>query len=333
MDWGIYERYISSNGKTEQEEILEDAKINFSESAVNNLGYYPDVIYNGQKQKRQFLIQRTESYNKVKIVAFPDEKLFSGDILECGGEKLLVTNVYLLNKLQTAGLAWICNINLKFQNGSSEIIEIPAALDDGTYSTTVGEEKDIQYPNKKFRIYLPYNEDTEKIFIDKRLCIDVSYDKYGKKQLEVYKVSGINHKSVTFGKNSHLLELTVASDQYSPEKDNLEEMICDYIAPTSQKEPPLNKLRCSISGNKFIYIGNSRTYSPIFYNNAGEIVPDITPIWDCSVFDGISFTEINGAITISADEVDNIIGKIIKVTLKDDDENYEPCTIEIEVTA
>ena len=86
MDWTLYNNYLTVLGETERDELLQDTKDYFNQSAVNNLGYYEDIIYNGEKEKRRFLIQRTESYNKVKITAFPDEPLFSGDLLKCKNE-------------------------------------------------------------------------------------------------------------------------------------------------------------------------------------------------------------------------------------------------------
>ena len=331
MDWTLYNNYLTALGETERDELLQDTKDYFNQSAVNNLGYYEDIIYNGEKEKRRFLIQRTESYNKVKITAFPDEPLFSGDLLKCKNETLLVTGTYLLNEVQTVGTAWVCNITLRFQNGNSDIIEIPAALDDGTYSTTIGMEKNIQYLNKKLRIYVPYNEDTKKIFIDKRFAIEKMYDKYLKEQLVVYKVVGINHSSVTFGKESHLLELTVDSDNYSPSKDNLEEMICDYISPTPSPVPT-EKLKCSIKGRPTVLLGSYKIYTPIFYNADGTENSDVEAIWEVSNIDGISTEITDNKIKVKVSDNEELIGTIFTLTLKDKNGLYEPCNMEVEVT-
>lgn len=331
MDWTLYNNYLTASGETERDELLQDTKDYFNQSAVNNLGYHEDIIYNGEKEKRRFLIQRTESYNKVKITSFPDEPLFSGDLLQCKNEILLVTGTYLLNEVQTVGMAWVCNITLRFQNGTSDVIEIPAALDDGTYSTTVGMEKNIQYLNKKLRIYVPYNEDTKKIFIDKRFAIEKIYDKYLKEQLVVYKVAGINHFSVTFGKGSHLLELTVESDQYSPSKDNLEEMICDYISPIPSPTPT-EKLKCSIKGRPTVLLGSYRIYTPIFYNADGAENSDIEAIWKASNIDAISTEITDNKIKVKVSDNEDLIGTVITLTLKDKKGLYEPCNMKVEVT-
>lgn len=331
MDWNLYSSFLNANGETEREEILQDTKDYFCQNAENNLGYYDDVIYNGQKERRRFLIQRSESFNKVKVTAFPDEPLYSGDLLQCGDETLLITGTYLLNKVQTAGIAWVCNIILRFQNGTSDIIEVPAALDDGTYSTTVGMEKNIQYLNKKLRVYIPYNDDTKKIFIDKRFAVEKLYDKYLNEQLVVYKVVGINHLSVTFGKGAHLLELTIDSDNYSPSKDNLEELICDYISPTPPSNPT-EKLKCEIKGRSTVLLGSYRIYTPIFYNADGTQSVDIAPVWEVSDIAGITSEETDEKIKVKVADDENLIGSVITLTLQDKNGLYEPFKMEVEVT-
>lgn len=331
MDWSLYTALLTSSGETEKDELLEGTKEYFSQSAVNNLGYHDDVIYNGKKERRRFLIQRSESFNKVKVTAFPDEPLYSGDLLQCGDEMLLITGTYLLNEVQTVGTAWVCNITLRFQNGTSDIIEMPAALDDGTYSTTVGMEKNIQYLNKKMRILLPYNDDTKKIFIDKRFAIEKTCDKYLEEQLVVYKVAGINHSSVTFGKGSHLLELTIDSDNYSSSKDNIEEMICDYIPPSSTPSVT-EKLKCSIKGRLTVLLGSYRIYTPIFYNKDGNEIDTIEPLWGVLESYGTSVEYIEKKLKLKIDDDENLIGSVVTLTLQDKDGLYEPCVMEVEVT-
>lgn len=331
MNWDLYTALLTSSGETEREELLQDTKEYFLQSAVNNLGYHDDIIYNGGKEKRRFLIQRSESFNKVKVTAFPDEPLYSGDLLQCGNETLLITGTYLLNEVQTVGTAWVCNLALRFQNGTSDIIEIPAALDDGTYSTAIGMEKNIQYLNKKMRILLPYNDDTKKIFIDKRLAIEKTCDKYLEAQLVVYKVVGVNHSSVTFGKGSHLLELTIDSDNYSSSKDNIEEMICDYISPVPAPSPT-EKLKCSIKGRPTVLLGSYRIYAPIFYDKDGKETDTIEPLWSILENDGISAEYIEKQLKLKINDDENLIGSVVTLTLQDKDGIYEPCTMEVEVT-
>lgn len=313
---------------TEVEANIREAKRDVAEGMCGSVGLVHDGKRNGRPQR--FVLAREISLFKYNIVAFPDDELNIGDILDLRGEKWIVKDVKLSNPIQRVGTIYLSNLTLRFQNHSSDIIERPAVLDKGQYSTTVGEEKDIRYPNDKIKIYLPYDEDTKYIYIDKRVATGIVYDKYGNKMLETFKITKVNHTTINFGKGSHLLELTVESDQYSPSKDNLEEMICDYISPIPSPVPT-GKLKCSIKGRPTVLLGSYRIYTPIFYNADGTENSDIEAMWEASNIDGISTEITDNKITVKVFDNEDLIGTVITLTLKDKNNLYEPCNMKVEV--
>lgn len=314
--------------ETEVEANIREAKRDITDGMMGSVGLVHDGKRNGQPQR--FVLAREISLFKYNIVAFPDEELNIGDVLDLRGEKWIVKDVKLSNPIQRVGIIYLANLTLRFQNHSSDIIERPAVLDKGQYSTTVGEEKDIRYPNDKIKIYLPYDEDTKYIYIDKRVATGIVYDKYGNEMLETFKITKVNHTTVNFGKNAHLLELTVESDQYSPSNDNLSEMICDYIAPSIAPQPS-DKLKCTIQGRRSIFLGSTRTYKPLFYDNNGTAITGIVPIWEYDQMDGISLESAQEQCKLKVANDEQLIGSIINLTLKDDAGLYEPCTMNITV--
>lgn len=314
--------------ETEVEANIREAKRDITDGMMGSVGLVHDGKRNGQPQR--FVLAREISLFKYNIVAFPDEELNIGDVLDLRGEKWIVKDVKLSNPIQRVGIIYLANLTLRFQNHSSDIIERPAVLDKGQYSTTIGEEKDIRYPNDKIKIYLPYDEDTKYIYIDKRVATGIVYDKYGNEMLETFKITKANHTTVNFGKNAHLLELTVESDQYSPSNDNLSEMICDYIAPSITPQPS-DKLKCAIQGRHSIFLGSTRTYKPLFYDSNGTSITGIVPIWECAQTDGISLEIVQEQCKLKVANDEQLIGSIINLTLKDDAGLYEPCTMNITV--
>lgn len=313
---------------TEVEANIREAKRDIAAGMMGSVGLVHDGKRNGQPQR--FVLAREISLFKYNIVAFPDEELNIGDVLDLRGEKWIVKDVKLSNPIQRVGIIYLSNLTLRFQNHSSEIIERPAVLDKGQYSTTVGEEKDIRYPNDKIKIYLPYDEYTKYIYIDKRVATGTVYDKYGNEMLETFRITKVNHTTVNFGKNAHLLELTVESDQYSPSNDNLAEMICDYIEP-NMPPVPSDKLKCTIQGRTSMFLGSSRIYKPLFYDNHGEFVTGISPVWECTDLDGVSLDSTNEQCKLIVSNDEQLIGSTIALTLKDHAGLYEPCTINITV--
>lgn len=330
MDWGLYKTMLSTYGSSDRETVLNEAKENFIESIVENPSYRDDVYKNGKKCS--LVIDRTETSYKYKIIALPDEELYAGDIVSIDDETLIVTEVRSLNPLQKVGTAWLCNINLSFQNGTHDIITRPAVLDSGVYSTTKNGNEELQYVDKQFKLYLPYDDDTKKIYVDKRIAVDTRFDKHGQEILEVYSITGLNRVARSYGKGGHLLVCELRSDTYSPSADNLELMICDYIEDNDSGNSTTEQLPCSISGRPTIILGQTRTYTATFYNAENQEVSGIESIWDIVGNVEVTTQQVDNTIKITVPDNEDYIGETIQVILTDTNGLYKPFTFEVEVT-
>lgn len=317
MDWGLYTRYTEMYGETDKERALNIAIEDFERDAVLSIAYRDDVLRNEKKQR--FLVDRTDVPYKIKLVAFPGEDLFVGDEITIGNEHLIVQQTRSLNELQTTGVAWLCNYKFKFQNWSSDVIERWGVLDSGVYSTTLRGEYEVQELAKQFKIYLPYDEDTKKIFVDKRLAVGTRYDHLGKEMLEVYKVTGLNMEARSYGDGGHLLILEVRSDPYSPSMDSLEKMICDYIPPKEDEDFP-----AVISGRNNIALNSRRKYTIDYSSYVAWEIKD--------PFDGVFLTSEGSVAFISVSDTVSAVGRTITLVAKDIDGNTLD-EKEIEVTA
>jgi hypothetical protein len=278
------------------------------------------------------VIDRTETSYKCKIIAFPDEDLYVGDLISVDDENLIVTEVRSLNPLQKVGTAWLCNINLSFQNGTHDIITRPAVLDSGVYSTTKNGNEELQYVDKQFKLYLPYDDDTKKIYVDKRIAVDTRFDKHGKEILEVYSVTGINRVARSYGKGGHLLICELRSGTYSPSDDNLELMICDYIAENDSGSSVTEQLPCFISGRPTIMLGQTRTYTATFYDADNQEVSGIEPVWNIVGNIEVSTQEVENTIKITVPNNEDYIGETIQLILTDTNGLYKPFTFDVEVS-
>lgn len=331
MNWDLYETMLSAYGLSDREASLNETKENFITSIVENPSYRDDICKNGEKCS--LVIDRTETSYKYKIIALPDEELNAGDLITIDDENLIVIEVRSLNPLQKVGTAWLCNINLSFQNGTHDIITRPAVLDSGAFSTTKSGNEELQYVDKQLKLYLPYDDDTKKLFVDKRIAVDTLFDKYGQEILEVYNITGINRVARNYGHGSHLLVCDLRSDTYSPSVDNLELMICDYIADNDTSDSVTAQLPCSISGRPTIMLGQTRTYTATFYDADNQEVGGIEPIWNIFSNIEISTQEVDNTIKITVPDNEDCIGEMIQVILTDTNGLYKPFTLEVEVTA
>lgn len=313
FDWSHYNTRLCVNGTTARDMVIQKAKDNFAVTVLNNPGYQPNATRNDEAQR--FLVDRTEVAYKIKVIAFPDEPLYVGDILEIMDEHFIVTETRVVNEVHITGTAWLCNHLFRFQNGTSDIIERWGVLDSGVYSTTLKGNNLVQSLHKQFKVYLPYDDDTAKLYIDKRIAGGTTYNALGEKILTCYVYTGEDPISRSYGKNGHLLIMNVESVEYDSLKDNAEECICDYIAPS---EPLYGGESCGIVGRDTLRIGGERVYKPQFFDELDKPISCI-PVWNIDgIEDGVSYSVAeDGVLTVYAEQRDELIGKLLTLTLTD----------------
>lgn len=313
LDWSHYNTRLSVNGTSDRDRVIQKAKDNFLVKVLNNPGYQPNATRNGKSQR--FLVDRTEVAYKIKVIAFPDENLYVGDILEIMGEHFIVIETRVVNEIHTTGTAWLCNHLFRFQNGTSEIIERWGVLDSGVYSTTLKGNNLVQSLHKQFKVYLPYDEDTAKLYIDKRIAGGVNYNANGDEILTCFIYTGEDPISRSYGKNGHLLILNVESVEYDAARDNPKERICDYIPPS---EPSYDGELCEIVGRDTLRLGLKRTYLSRFFNENGAVDEEAVPSWSVEGdTHGIHYSVDDGALIISVDANDLLIGTKLTIKLTD----------------
>lgn len=325
LDWSHYNARLGINGVSDRDRIIQKAKDNFQVKVISNPGYQPNATRNGAPQR--FLVDRTEVAYKIKVIAFPDENLYVGDILEIMDEHFIVVETRVVNEIHITGTAWLCNHLFRFQNGTSDIIERWGVLDSGVYSTTLKGNNTVQSLHKQFKVYLPYDEDTAKLYIDKRIAGGVNYDANGDEILTCYIYTGEDPISRSYGKNGHLLIMNVESVEYDASRDNAKERICDYIAPS---EPPTAGTLCKIVGRDTLRIGAYRTYLAQFFKNSGGVDEEAVPSWSVTgAAYGIQYSVKDGALIISVDANDALIGTKLTVELNDGGERSAYKKVEV----
>ena len=326
MDWELYKSKLYALGDTPHQRQITQAKDDFYREAIKNPAYHK-ALRNGVEQ--DFLITRSETPEKYKIVAFPDDELNVGDEIEVFGEHWIVYQVRVENTLQKNGIIWLCNHKFRWQNFSPTIIEKWGVLDSGVYSTTIKGEAEVRYKDKQFKIILPLDDETKKLYIDKRLAVDKVYDRFENEILNVYKITGYDSVGESFGAGGHLLILNIRSDEFNRETDNINELLCDYISGDNNNEIPDGLLSCYIEGKNKIRVGSKRIYTAYFETeNIGSVVAK----WDVIVPDNsITYLTNDSTLTILIPDKEELIGKSIKIRLTDKDGAYSTDEITVDI--
>lgn len=279
-NWEIYDYILRHNRMSGKTHTVNTAQSSFKSITLDNPAYQEDATRNGKVQP--MLITRT-STTECSVQINPGDTLFIGDLVECYNEKWLVTELFQDEYGLTSGKMWLCNYLCNFQNNTPNIVKYYSVIDDGSYSKS---EKNITTTDSHYTLYISLDNETEKLYIDKRLAIGTMYDKNQKKILQVMKIVWIDKQDVNFGNGSHLLKIRLSADVYNAEKDNIDELICDYIEgiattdvvevedATSPIENNTEEHSLTISGKDTLKIGTSRTYKL-----EGEIPENINVIW------------------------------------------------------
>jgi len=265
--------------------------------------YDPEATRNGVTQG--LVVTASDSMHKYRVEALPDEELYAGDLIYTHDHYWIVIETRVASPYQTIGIMWLCNHLFRWQNGTSKIIERWGVLDSGVYSSTKDGDKTVETADKQYKIYLPRDNDTIKLYVDKRFATEVIYDQSLKEILNVYAITGVDPTSRSYGNNSHLLVLNARSDDYVAGRDNLTERICDYIAPTGAPyiDEPL-----IITGSTKIPIGSSRMYA----------VDCEDPVWFCDYPSGVHMYQFeDGSMMLKIDYNEELVGESFMVEATD----------------
>lgn len=208
----------------------EDAKENLRWQLLESVNCEHNALRNGKPQK--LIVTKTDNVRVMNVTAFPDEDLVIGDVLEFYNAHWIIIRLYATDNIQRKGVAYQCNHLFRFQLGTSEIYERWGVIDSGVYSTTEKQGIIGATPDQQYKMYMQRDEFTRRLSRDKRLATDVWYDINGEQILTVYRITAYDSVSVSYI-DGNLIEFKLRADQYVPQKDNIEEMICDYIAPDS----------------------------------------------------------------------------------------------------
>ena len=318
-DWGLYEVYLHGGAEahTLRDQNIISARESFLNGVESNPGYRKDALRNNVEQP--LLVTATTSESVCEIAAMPGDDLEAGDIIECFDEHWLVVGVRLTSPIQKSGVMWLCNQKFVFQNFNAAVVERYGVMDDGSYSKSKTNEL-VPIVSGNYNIYLPLDEDTRQIYVDKRLATGTQYNALGEAILEVYAVKNVNNKGRNTGSLNKLLVLGAERDVYNKETDNVTLLICNYVAPVTPVTPAANTTY-HISGRARLRIGTTNPYQITLINSAGSTIPVPQPIdYEIAITssgDVSSLTTVleNNVLKVSCPLKYDLIGKSFNINL------------------
>lgn len=318
-DWfDKYRSWLEMNRDAEREQERDSARKTLIETFKNSVSYQTGALRNGVSQP---IIATRSNTRKCRLTVMPEDTMSIGDLIYVFNEYWICMELYTDEYELTHGELWLCNQLFKYQDLSGRIVKKHAIIDDGSYSK--GSDKAIPVTNNTFNCYVSMDEDSKALCVDKRLAIDTIYDANGKPIIDAGKICWLDTKSRNYGKGSHLLAFGLTDDLYNEEKDNIDLMICDYFATSSEEEPVTDLF---IEGRDTIRVGTGRTYKV-------NALDGLLPEWKVQpALDGVNIVG-NGdyGVTLSVAMDDSLIGKVLLLECFDKSETYGAVTKEVEV--
>ena len=291
-----YFRMINNtyNAKSKQEVDLYLLNKHVDDHFADTIDYH--VVKRNGEPFELLIIKDTDGNTfKKKIKAKHSTPFNLGDYIEWNNQIWLVTLLDPNEKTYHSGYMYLCTVPLRWQNSEGKIIERYAYSEDFTkYSTGVTGNNTIQIGENQYGLILPIDSETKKLRRDLRFPIDFDdaeqpdvYDLTNRKvnlnNNEYFGRGGIMVVTMSFG------AFNATNDKKVALEDGKEVWICDYKEvndtedPTTPPENPdeMTDLSATISGNKNLKVGFSRTYTATIVDVDGNTVEwDDTYSWN-----------------------------------------------------
>lgn len=335
-NYNAYKEYILQGTFCERDHEILSAKNDLLSDMEMSPDYHFDTLRNGVSQP--FLLTRGGEKHSYNVICRPGDDLFAGDMIDAFGQKWIVMEARADATTHKTGVMYQCNKLFRFQNWTSDIIEKWGYVDVSGYSASFNNDNQLQNSSEQIVIYFPYDTDTERLYVDKRLPSHVGYDNFGNKMLFSFKITGLNPVSESFNCGDHLLMVKAERCLYAQDKDNLDLEICDYIGSEYREEdviPTVPELAeaptCSIRGSSGIRIGCARVYNVSLMMPNGSEDTDAEFVWSLNGYHADMEIISNRSVKVRIPDDRILIGDTFKLsaTLADDASIY--CEIELEV--
>lgn len=276
MDYSSYEAYLTINGNTRKERLINQAK-KTEAKRVNEIVSCQDVLIDGEARKLT-IVYSTETNHK-KITALPNESLYAGSIVEWGDTVWIIKSVDAEVQIHKRGDMYQCNTYLKWQDEEGNIKDcFGYSLNIGQFNIGIDGNKTLAVGEFTATIDIPCNEDTIKLKRDKRFLIGL----VAREEPEAFVLTGRN--GVTGNSNpkelkegivnykDKVITLTLCHSEKS-DRDNVPLLIADYFEPNSQSS--LVEYRITSEDEMILRVGGGWNEFTLIDANNNIVTPTI----------------------------------------------------------
>lgn len=279
-EWYLMDNYKPNAVSGFEGDVLTDfAQSNYADlltTAISDTVLLYDSSLSNCKEVK-CLIQGNTADTQLKSMErtglFPIGTVKAGMYVFFDGAFWLITGYPGNNKSYEKATLILCQYKLKWQNADGVVVERWINASSGSkYDIGESETKTITLASDNLILLMPDDEETlnldgKRVFIDKRPV-----------PTKVYKITRSDDVLFDYGIHGGILSFITDRKELNANTDNQELGICDYISPTT---PPENDdettilsdtIAGTISGNKNLKVGFSRTYTSNLIDEDGNAV-------------------------------------------------------------
>lgn len=327
MNRASYLEFITKRGSNKRERDINRGRSRLNRHTARHLSLHEATIDGVEVDVN---IISTTILTKKTMVDMSGNPFYLGQVVEWNNAHWIVVEKDMDNTLVERGTIELCNGKLRWQNRrTGEIVERWAIIDK-PYFSNLSENKVMTISQRKFNIMMPYDEETALLDVGRRLMPEV-IDEHPK----TYRITSVDSFTDRYqigDRKYGCINIDYEQDQFNPESDNLELMVCDYLDIDSQNKRSMQakNIKIVFNGQPVIKIGSPRKVYKAICN--GELVEGCT--WsvvcsDVSFVDYIS-TEVNdNKCYIEVANNKEMIGNTISIDVTCD--GYTDAHLDLEV--
>ena len=324
MSLRLMKERMKITGRTPREEMIRDGQNLLKEELEHDSSYSPTMFFYDSDNKVDDRLANLRVYgrknsslngNYMNFLTTYDNPVKIGDYIHDTKDDTywLVYNSFNVNDVHYEGKLIQCNYLLKWQLSNGKVVERWANIVSASkYDTGETGNATIVLSSNNFTVLIGFCEEGyelegKRVFIDKR---NVNPEK-------VFKMTRGDDVLFDSGNMGALFSFIADKTELNKDEDRPDLKLCNYIeidtedSPTTPQENPnkMTDLSATISGNKNLKVGFSRTYTATITDADGNAVEwDNTYSWNV-VSDFEVGQEIDGNTIKLLVEDDSLIGE------------------------
>lgn len=277
------ESLINSKGSSIRQSKIDDGKLLMKNQINTDVSYSTDFYlweFGVSKKDMQNIPIKTfdEKYSPangilLKFNTLIDNSIQIGDVLYNANKDIywLCTESYNRDDILCVGKLVRCNYWLKWQDKNAKTYEYPVfEINSTQYNSGESGDKTITLGSSQHLVTITADENTILLDHNKRIFWDRNTVKP-----TVFKITQNDTTAMNYDKG--LLKITIAEDEYNPDRDSIENWLCDYYEASEVTVLYDSRPVIRAGGTKTLRVDTDKN---IDWYIEGDISADIIPKGD-----------------------------------------------------